>query len=369
MVSGARGGADLIGEEVLGGRASGHRATVALPVGHRHGQHVGVGVEDGGGGEGHVGGQGGVGAEGVIAVGPAYEVVAVCGGGHQGAGAAALRGGRGALAGGGGMRVALDVGVGDMHHAPAALPVGHVGGDLIAVDAEHRRSGGVAGDGEGQRRLGGEHHRGVGDEVAAVGGGGQVVPVLVLPAGHVMQLGGRGVDGDHLAGDDVVGAVFEGFHAVGAAGEGHATPVGLVLGEGECAGGEDVEHVGDRVLLVVVVAVEDGPDGGGAGGHECDDAFTVDGGCGGVGADVPDGTQRVGVVERGERRQALEPYVAGHGVLHRGLGLRLPPGQLGQRVVVHSQLHVARGHLERPLVALASGGGHIDLRPCARRHH
>ena len=146
------------------------------------------------------------------------------------------------VGGAGALRSILDVGVadGDVTHRAvgayrgAAVELG-AGEDNIAVDAEEGLGGGVGGEGERQgRAVGIEVHR-VGDGIVAIGDAAGVgVVVLVLPAGHMVQVGGVGHDGHRGA---VVHDIGVGGSAAGDAGgnglQGHRAPAGLVLGEGE----------------------------------------------------------------------------------------------------------------------------------------
>ena len=91
---------------------------------------------------------------------------------------------------------------------------------VAVVQAEDGGGRGVGGHHEGQARAVGEERLGLGDEVVAIGSDLQGVGVLVDPSGHMVQLGGVGVDGQRGAVVNTIGGVGQLGDAFGQAGGG-----------------------------------------------------------------------------------------------------------------------------------------------------
>ena len=209
-----------------------HGAVVGGSVTGDHREGVGYEVCHGIGGLGD--GDDVVGVD-FVADGPVMEEVAVVRLGHEGGRRAALGGELDAGGGSHGGRSAVDDGVRsalDGTHGQAgadllALVELGRGGDVIAVDAEDGLGHRVGGDGERQGREGREEGLGSGDEVVAVGDavGGVGHAVGVHPVGHVVQLGGVGLDGQRGAVVHAVGV----FGQLGDAGGGAAAGVDMEL--------------------------------------------------------------------------------------------------------------------------------------------
>ena len=163
--------------------------TTHRQVGRDYGQYIDVGVETG-----RIGGchRGGTRVGGHIAV-PVGEVVASSRRCSYGGGASAQGGSLNAGTRCCGLWISIAVGVGNLHRAALALALSHGCAHHIVVDAEEGFGGGVARHGEGERRKSGEFVRGVRHRVIAIGGGGECMLQLVLPAADEIQRVGRGL--------------------------------------------------------------------------------------------------------------------------------------------------------------------------------